>query len=432
MTAAKRMQIFFPMLAVAVVGLSLIANPKMRLFSRAPEARFQPPPRYPTVLGAAPMAGDDGRVAASHLFSRPDHVLPPAPVAGFKLKTSWVLKPFNLGIHNASKASPVIDDTGIYAGTDAGWFFKVDFEGRKIWSFFTGDSDRGIHSTAAVDQDFVYFGSYNGFLYCLRKDTGDLVYAKKMGDSIGASVMIADGFLYLGIETHGPNETDDGFAAKVRARDGEVVWLSEWLGANTHSTPALDAASGTVILGANSDRLLGLDAATGAVKWTLSVGGDIKGTPAIVDGVAYIGSWDRHFYAVKAASGEVVFKKELKSRIMSTLVVDQSEGVGYLVAEFETSAIRLKDGETLWAFQLARELDIARSSPVLMRDPAGRKGLVLICSFWEICTADAKTGQVISKINTGVFNSSVPVIYKGRAYLAADSEQGLWSLDLTP
>lgn len=432
MMPARRVQFFFAALIIFVVGALVIANPRLRLYSRAPEARFQPPPRYPLVQGVAKVSPNEARTPAAHLFSRPDHVLAPASVAGFKLKTAWVLKPFNLGIHNASKASPVIDETGIYAGTDAGWFFKVDFDGRKVWSFFTGDADRGIHSTAAVDQEFVYFGSYNGFLYCLRKDDGDLVYARKMGDSIGASVMMSDGFLYLGIETHGQGKSDDGFAAKVRARDGEVMWLSDWLGANTHSTPALDAASKTVVLGSNRDQLVGLDAETGAVKWQMPIGGDIKSAPVVIEGVAYVGAWDRNFYAVQASTGTLVYKKEIKSRITSTLVADPKEGVGYLVAEFETAAIRLKDGEIIWSLPLAREFDMGRSSPALLQDSNGRKALVLMCSFWEVCTADAKTGQTISRINTGFFHTSVPVIYKGRAYLAADSELGLWAWDLTP
>ena len=30
--------------------------------------------------------------------------------------------PVNAGIHSASKSSPTVDDSGVYVGSDAGWF----------------------------------------------------------------------------------------------------------------------------------------------------------------------------------------------------------------------------------------------------------------------------------------------------------------------
>ncbi len=40
--------------------------------------------------------------------------------------------------------------------------------------------------------------------------------------------------------------------------------------------------------------------------WSYATGGSVETTPAVVDGVVYVGSADHHVYAVNAASGELV------------------------------------------------------------------------------------------------------------------------------
>ena len=152
---------------------------------------------------------DEKRTGVAPEFSQP------------KLKLKIIKKvSVNVGIHNASKSSPTVDDSGIYIGSDGGWFWKMNHDGKILWSFYVPGAENGIHGSPAMDDKKVYIGAYNGFLYALDKMNGDLVWANPVGDYVGASPLLAGGFLYISGETSHP----DGFVAKIDCNTGEVLW----------------------------------------------------------------------------------------------------------------------------------------------------------------------------------------------------------------
>lgn len=48
------------------------------------------------------------------------------------------------------------------------------------------------------------------------------------------------------------------------------------------------------------------------LKWRFYTGGDVSATPAVYDGTVYFPSWNGYIYAVKAVTGALVWKKDLK------------------------------------------------------------------------------------------------------------------------
>ncbi len=72
-------------------------------------------------------------------------------------------------------------------------------------------------------------------------------------------------------------------------------------GGAIHSSPAV--VNGVVYVGSDDGNLYALDAASGTRKWAYQTGGAIASSPAVVNGVVYIGSEDHSLYALDAASG---------------------------------------------------------------------------------------------------------------------------------
>ena len=66
------------------------------------------------------------------------------------------------------------------------------------------------------------------------------------------------------------------------------------------------------------------------VKWSFHAGGKLIGSPAVIDGTAYVGSTNGNFYAVDIGSGQEKWKFEVKSRVTSSAAV--SEGTVYFGA----------------------------------------------------------------------------------------------------
>ena len=72
------------------------------------------------------------------------------------------------------------------------------------------------------------------------------------------------------------------------------------------SSPAI--ANGIVYVGSGDQHVYALDAATGALRWSFATGDVVHASPAIADGVVYVGSWDRNVYALDAATGRERWK----------------------------------------------------------------------------------------------------------------------------
>jgi outer membrane protein assembly factor BamB len=48
-----------------------------------------------------------------------------------------------------------------------------------------------------------------------------------------------------------------------------------------------------------------LNASTGSEKWVYTTEGHVNSSPAIADGIVYVGSWDHSVYAFGTVNGEV-------------------------------------------------------------------------------------------------------------------------------
>ena len=59
----------------------------------------------------------------------------------------------------------------------------------------------------------------------------------------------------------------------------------------------------------------------GVVKWTFATGGAIHSSPAVVDGIVYVGSRDSYVYAIKADTGEKLWTFKTGSWVESSPVV---------------------------------------------------------------------------------------------------------------
>ena len=72
------------------------------------------------------------------------------------------------------------------------------------------------------------------------------------------------------------------------------------------SSPAI--VDGVVYVGSNDGKLYAVDAGSGSQKWAFKTHARIPSSPAVSHGVVYFGSYDGNFYAVDAAAGTLKWK----------------------------------------------------------------------------------------------------------------------------
>ena len=72
------------------------------------------------------------------------------------------------------------------------------------------------------------------------------------------------------------------------------------------SSPAV--VNGMLFVGSADHNLYAIDIATGTQKWIFKTGSGVASSPAVSSGIVYFTSYDGNFYAVDAATGQLRWK----------------------------------------------------------------------------------------------------------------------------
>ena len=216
------------------------------------------------------------------------------------------------------------------------------------WRFETaGDID----TSPAIGADgTVYTGSEDGNLYAIEPDTGDEIWRFPAGVEIISSPAIgADDTIYFGAQ-------NSLYAVKP---NGTLKWSFD-VGNFIFSSPAVSTDGRVIYVGSSNGTLYALNA-TGTLKWQFQTDDKITSSPAIghdgLEEVIYVGSQDRHVYAVAADNGA------LKWQFATNVEVYGSPAVGadgrVYVGECETGSAEIYnfklfcinvDGTKRWQF----------------------------------------------------------------------------------
>lgn len=338
------------------------------------------------------------------------------PVIDLNLRTIWTTDTINFGVHTASKASPAVDASGIYVGGDDGTFRAYDHQGNLRWSFRTGDQTMGIHGSPLLDEAMVYFGSYNGRLYCLRKSDGELVWVTQLADAIGSSPNFVEQDLIVSAENERPR---NGSLFRIDSRSGAVLWQTEPFGEQTHSSPTISADGLRAYVGDNAGNFQAFSTLNGQRIWSTRLGKPMKGTAALGNGTLYLTSWDAKFWALDEKSGKVLWTVPLKNKSQSSPVLAGSVAVVGSHSPGFLYGIDVNAKKILWEKAITGDsAGMATAAVVKVR---GRPGLAVAsyCGAGEgLCLLEPLTGRKIANVPLAHYLTSVVTVFGGKIFLA--------------
>jgi outer membrane protein assembly factor BamB len=321
----------------------------------------------------------------------------------------------NIGVHSASKASPALDESGVYVGGDSGWFYAYEWSGALRWKFHVAGAERGIHGTAALDADSVYLGAYNGRLYRLGKQSGAPIWTIDLGDALGASPALLEGDLYANVEIGMPN----GYLAKLAREDGHLAWTSKLFGEQSHASPTLDPKSNTVYAGYNDQFFRALDSKSGALRWAIHTEGPIKSTAAILGDALFFTSWDQGLYAVHRTDGHLLWRAPLRAKSRSSPAA--WEELGAILVLDESGALHLLDAKTgasRWERTFENNLRASASATIVGNGAASVA--IVPCGVSRICIVDSE-GTVVNEVPTKAAVTGMVVPFKDRLCLSENA-----------
>jgi len=171
-----------------------------------------------------------------------------------------------------------------------------------------------------------------------------------------------------------------------------------------------------------------------AVQWKFHTGGRVIASPAVVGGVAYVGSTDGNFYAIDASTGAQKWKFTTKAwEVSSPAVV--SVVVYFLSYDGHLYALDAASGQVKWKFATGGEkhyagthLHYLQPAVEVMPDPwdfylsspSVWNGTVYFgSSDGNVYALDASSGALKWKFHTGDVVHSSPAIADGVLYIGS-------------
>jgi outer membrane protein assembly factor BamB len=330
----------------------------------------------------------------------------------------WKWGPLNHGRYSAPKSSPILTEHGLFVGSDAGFLAALTLDGKERWRVVVRDRERGIHSTPLYHDGHVFFGAYDGFVYCVEAQSGRVAWETRLGQWVGSSPALDRDRerIVIGVEYGEAG----GSLISLDARTGRPIWELQ-AGHYIHSSPVVDPARGQVIVGANDYALYAADAEDGSLRWKVVTGGEVKGDPVLdAEGRCFAGSFDGHLYALDAASGDLLWKRQIGKRlqfrplIVDDLVIAGGSASRLVAMDRATGAVRwmattggaIVGGAAVWGDRIAvgstdgklylldkatgQHLDAVTTAGPIMTTPAVGRGLCVFPSFdgglWAIAS----------------------------------------------
>jgi outer membrane protein assembly factor BamB len=318
------------------------------------------------------------------------------------------------------ESSPAVVNGIVYVGTNQGFVYAWNaFSGAIIWTYMTNEN---IESSPTVVDNVVYIGAGNysatrdsGHIYALQAATGEVLWSYQTGGPVDSSPTVTDGRVYVGCQ--------DGNFYVLDASTGNKLW-SVKTGIIQHSSAAVVV---NIIYICSSDFLYALNAENGMQLWNYTADwGYLASSPMIANNIVYLSS--DGVYAFDALTGNLVWHQpgDRYPNSMSTPAL--ADGVIYVgTGDGYVWALNATIGTKRWEFNT--ESTVAAS-------PAIANGIIYVSSCnGTLYSLDASNGTELWKYDTscpsGVFSS--PAIANGICYVGlADGFYAFGNLSQTP
>jgi outer membrane protein assembly factor BamB len=200
-------------------------------------------------------------------------------------------------------AGPVVHDDVAYVSSDAGKLGAYRVSGSpRLWEFPANGDDlklQAIYGTPQLGDDTIYLTGYDGNVAAVSKADGSQRWHQKIGDRVIGGPLVLGDLVFAG--------NDGGNLVALDRSSGVERWR-ERVGNQIWASPVSDDRR--IFVATMDGRVTALNP-DGSEVWQSKVANAaIAGTPALQDGVLYLGSFDKRLYAVDAETGETRWQSE--------------------------------------------------------------------------------------------------------------------------
>jgi len=302
--------------------------------------------------------------------------------------------------------TPAVANGAVFIGSSDGNVYALNaVNGDKLWVYST---EGAVYSPPAVVNGVVYVGS-NDTVYALNANTGAKLWGYKTSGSISSSPAVDNGIVYVSNSGHlisnrtysteaGATELESVYHGEVYAlwaNTGKKYW-NYTTGGQIWSSPAI--VNGIVYVGSNDHNIYAL--ANGNKLWNYTTGGSVVSSPAVVNGVVYVGSDDWNYYAINSATGTRLWSYIIGNTTNGCTSGSSpavANGVVYITAgNGDLYALDAGAGTLKWLYKTGYNMHVC---PVMAPSPAIADGIAYLSS---------EDGNVYAIGNAGQSAISIP------------------------
>jgi outer membrane protein assembly factor BamB len=210
-----------------------------------------------------------------------------------------------------------------------------------------------------------------------------------------------------------------GYSTSTAPRTNQTLWKYT-TGLWVVSSPAV--ANGVVYVGSLDNNVYALNAATGALVWNYTTGYAVRSSPAVADNVVYVGSEDDNVYALNATTGALVWNYTTGDYIMlsSPSVAYGKVYIGSM--DGNVYALNATTGAVAWKYTTG---DSGDSSPAVT------DGIVYIGGGGgQVYALDAVTGASVWNYTIGETVQDSPAVVNGLVYVGS-GDHSVYALNAT-
>ncbi len=239
-------------------------------------------------------------------------------------------------------------------------------------------------SSPAISNGLVFIKG-NGLL-CINASTGAKVWESTITFYQQlSSPVVADGYVYACNDLLG---TSGGEVYAFNETTGDQVW--SFPANSSTSTPAV--ANGILYVGSDNGNVYAINAYTGQRIWNYSTGGAVTSSPVVSDSIVYVGADDGNVYAVNASSGNKMWNYTtgitVRGGLISSPAVDNN--MVYIGSDNTgIYALNASTGTKVWNFSTTGDI---------ISTPAVSGNSVFVVSSNCIYALNALNGKEIWKL----------------------------------
>ncbi len=149
----------------------------------------------------------------------------------------------------------------------------------------------------------LYLLKNNAAFYQLNRESGEVLWKRKLGDLAASSPAIVDGIAYCTILVY-KRGSKRGRVVALNPKKKQILW-SKTLPSRTETSPLV--RNGVLYIGSENGTVYALRAKDGKQLWTYSAGGAVKGGIAYANGKLFFGDYGGRVQAISIKNGKQIW-----------------------------------------------------------------------------------------------------------------------------